>query len=231
MVLGLDCGHFLSPTGQCKSFNASADSYSHSEGCGMLLKCLRDAEAENDTILGVIRGIEVNQSGLAHSITYPHAATQAALFCRMLDKAGINPARVNVVEAHGTGTQAEDLNEVVSLRSVLMQGVDRSAVLHIGSIKANIGHLEAASGAAGLVNLLLMLRHKRIPRQISLRTLNPLIAPLEEDGVVIHRVDAEWVPSHVGMPRVALLNNFGAVGSNTAVLLEEYVKLILSSTI
>ncbi|KAJ7824060.1 thiolase-like protein, partial [Mycena olivaceomarginata] len=88
MVLGLDRGHFLSPTGQCKSFDASADGYSHSEGCGILLKCLRDAEAENDTILGVIRGVEVNQSGLAHSITYPHAATQAALFRRMLDKAG-----------------------------------------------------------------------------------------------------------------------------------------------
>jgi iterative type I PKS product template protein len=142
----------------------------------------------------------------------------------VLDKAGIDPAMVNVVEAHGTGTQAGDPNEVGSLRSVLMQGVDRGAALHIGSVKANIGHLEAASGAAGLAKLLLMLQHKRIPRQISLRTLNPLIAPLEEDGVVIDRVDAEWAPSHVGMPHVALLNNFGAAGSNTAVLLEEYVK-------
>ncbi|KAJ7304846.1 thiolase-like protein [Mycena albidolilacea] len=115
----LDHGHFLSPTGQCKSFDASTDGYSRSKGCGMLLKCLRDAEAENDTILGVIRSVEVNQSGLAHSITYPHAATQAALFCRVLNKAGINPAR----------------------------GVDCSAALHIGSVKANIGHLEAASGA------------------------------------------------------------------------------------
>ncbi|KAJ7794269.1 thiolase-like protein [Mycena olivaceomarginata] len=201
MFLGLDRGHFLSPTGQCKSFDASADGYSRSEGCGMLLKCLRDAEAENDTILGVIRGVEVNQT---------------ALFRRVLDKAGINPARVNV-EAHGTGMQAGDPNEVVSLRSVLMQGVDRSAALHIGSVKANIGHLEAASGAAGLANLALMLRHKHIPRQISLQTLNPLIAPLEEDGV-IDRVDAEWVPSHAGMLRVALLNNFGAAGANTAVL-------------
>lgn len=104
MFLGLDRGHFLSPTGQCKAFDASADGYSRSEGCGMfVLKRLSDALAENDHILGVIRGVEVNQSGKSHSITHPHAPTQAALFERTLRNAGIPADRVNVVEAHGTG--------------------------------------------------------------------------------------------------------------------------------
>ncbi|KAJ6526457.1 polyketide synthase [Mycena capillaripes] len=225
MFLGLDRGHFLSPTVQCKSFDASADGYSRSEGCGVfILKRLRDAIAENDNILGIIRGIEINQSGLAHSITYPHAATQAALFRKVLDASGIDPSRVNVVEAHGTGTQAGDPNELESLRSVLAVSRAANNPLHITSVKANIGHLEAASGAAGLAKLLLMLQYQLIPRQISFKNLNPLIAPLENDNIIINKTHAPWAPSHEGMTRVALLNNFGAAGSNTALVLEEHVK-------
>ncbi|KAK7014830.1 thiolase-like protein [Favolaschia claudopus] len=97
----------------------AADGYSRSEGCGVfVLKRLGDAITENDTIAGVIRGIEVNQSGLAHSIPFPHAPTQAALFSTVLDSAGIDASRVNVVEAHGSGTQAGHPNEVENLRSV-----------------------------------------------------------------------------------------------------------------
>ncbi|KAJ7206375.1 putative polyketide synthase [Mycena pura] len=225
MFLGLDRGHFLSPTGQCKAFDASADGYSRAEGCGIfILKRLRDAEAENDNILGIVRGIEVNQSGLAHSITYPHAATQAALFRKVLQNSGIDPTRVNVVEAHGTGTQAGDPNEMESLRSVLAPNRAPNNPLHITSVKANIGHLEAASGAAGLAKLLLMLQHRLIPRQISFQTLNPLMTPLEDDNTIIDQTQTPWLPSHAGMTRVALLNNFGAAGSNTALVLEEHVK-------
>ena len=223
MFLGLDRGHFLSATGQCKAFDASADGYSRSEGCGIfILKRLSDAIAENDRILGVIRGIEVNQSGLAHSITHPHAQTQAVLFKRVLESAGMSAERVNVVEAHGTGTQAGDPSELESIRSVFAYQQQRP--LHITSIKANIGHLEAASGAAGLAKLLLMLKHETIPRQISLTNLNPRIAPLEVDNTVIDRVNTPWTASQEGTTKVALLNNFGAAGSNTAVLLEEYPK-------
>ncbi|KAF8074125.1 putative polyketide synthase [Lyophyllum atratum] len=223
MFLGLDRGHFLSPTGQCKAFDASADGYSRSEGCGVfILKRLSDALAENDRILGVIRGIEVNQSGLAHSITHPHAPTQATLFRRVLENSNVDPLRVNVVEAHGTGTQAGDPNELESIRSVfaIRRSVDNP--LHITSVKANIGHLEAASGAAGLAKLLLMFQHKAIPRQISLKNLNPRIAPLNSDNTVIDTAHTHWGPSHVGMTRLALLNNFGAAGSNTALLIEEH---------
>ncbi|KAG6907234.1 Type I Iterative PKS [Tephrocybe rancida] len=225
MFLGLDRGHFLSPTGQCKSFDASADGYSRGEGCGVfVLKRLSDALAENDRILGVIRGIEVNQSGLAHSITHPHAPTQAALFQRVLQNSNIDPARVNVVEAHGTGTQAGDPNELESIRSVFSLRRSADNPLHITSIKANIGHLEAASGSAGLAKLLLMFQHQKIPLQISLKTLNPRIASLDSDHTIIDTVSVPWRPSSPGMTRIALLNNFGAAGSNSALLVEELLK-------
>lgn len=224
MFLGLDRGHFLSPTGQCKAFDASADGYSRSEGVGMfVLKRLSDAVAECDNILGVIRSIEVNQSGLAHSITHPHAPTQANLFRRVLETGGISAHRINVIEAHGTGTQAGDPNELESIRSVFACDRPASNPLHITSVKSNIGHLEAASGAAGLAKLLLMLRHKTIPPVISLKHLNPRIMNLTSDNTIIDTTQAVWTPSEEGTARVALLNNFGAAGSNTAMVVEEYL--------
>jgi len=187
-----------------------------------VLKRLADAVAENDNILGVIRGIEVNQSGLAHSITHPHAPTKANLFHRVLETADIDAHRINVVEAHGTGTQAGDPNELESIRSVLAQNRPSNNPLHITSVKSNIGHLEAASGAAGLAKLLLMLRRKSIPPVISLKNLNPRISDLTSDNTVIDTAMTAWMPSE-GKSRVALLNNFGAAGSNAAMIVEEYL--------
>ncbi|KAJ3928286.1 MAG: polyketide synthase [Lentinula lateritia] len=224
MFLGLDRGHFLSPTGQCRAFDAAADGYSRGEGCGLfVLKRLSDALAENDNIYGTIRGIEVNQSGLAHSITHPHAPTQVALFERVLRNAAIHPSRVNVVEAHGTGTQAGDINEIASIRQVFAANRTVQNPLHVTSIKGNIGHLEAASGAAGLAKLLLMLKHQTIPPQISFDKLNPSIEPLENDNTKILRRSSPWKPSYNGSSRMAFLNNFGASGSNVALVLEEHI--------
>jgi len=222
MMLGLDRAHFLSSTGQCKAFDASADGYSRSEGCGIfVLKRLSDAIAENDSILGVIRGVEVNQSGLAHSITHPHAPTQAILFRSLLENAGVEANRVSVIEAHGTGTQAGDPNELESIRSIFAIKRELGNPLHVTSVKANIGHLEAASGSAGLAKLLLMLKNRTIPRVVSLKNLNPLITPLASDNTIIDTVQTEW-KSFEGHTRMAMLNNFGAAGSNTAMLLEEF---------
>ncbi|KIK51473.1 polyketide synthase [Collybiopsis luxurians FD-317 M1] len=225
MTLGLDRAHFLSPTGQCKPFDISADGYSRSEGCGVfVLKRLSDAIRENDRILGVIRGVEVNQSGNAHSITHPHAPTQYSLFERLLNRSGVARSLVNVIEAHGTGTQAGDPSELESIRRTFAVKRTADNPLHITSVKANIGHLEAASGAAGLAKLLLMIRYQTIPRLISLETLNPTIAPLDSDHVSIARENMFWPPARKEMPRVALLNNFGAAGSNSALLIEEYTQ-------
>ena len=224
MFIGLDRGHFLSPSGQCKPFDASADGYCRGEGCGVfVLKRLSDAIGENDRILGVIRGIEVNQSGKAQSITHPHVSTQASLFKQLLSNSGVDANSVNVVEAHGTGTQAGDKNEMASIRQIL--AIDRlpNNPLYVTSIKANIGHLEAASGCASLAKVLLMLDRKVIPQQISLRTLNPGIMPLAVDNTVITTINVPWRQVQGGKPRTALVNNFGASGSNSAVLVEEHV--------
>lgn len=106
MYLGLSRAHFLSPTGSCRPFDTFADGYCRAEGCGVyILKRLSDAIAENDQVHGVIKGIEVNQSGNAHSITHPHSETQLQLYQRLLSATKIEPSTISVVEAHGTGTQ------------------------------------------------------------------------------------------------------------------------------
>lgn len=222
MYLGLDRAHFLSPTGQCKAFDKAADGYCRSEGCAaVVLKRLSDAVNENDNILGVIKGIAVNQSGLATSITHPHAPTQEKLFKKVLSKSGMRHEDVSVVEAHGTGTPAGDPNEVRGIRNVFCKGRSLGNPLHITSIKANIGHCEAASGVASLTKLLLMLKHKLVPPQSLLKELNPAIEDLATDGTVISTEPVDWTPQ-LGKRRTALLNNFGAAGSNAALLLQEY---------
>ncbi|KAI9508881.1 putative polyketide synthase [Russula earlei] len=224
MFLGLDRGHFLSPTGQCRVFDASANGYSRGEGCGLfVLKRLSDARVENDRILGVIRGVEVNQSGMARSITQPHVPTQIKLLQQLLERSGFAPEDVNVVEAHGTGTQTGDVGELESIRRVFSTNRSAENPLHVTSIKANIGHLEAASGAAGLAKLLLMLQHRKIPRLISLVNLNPRISELATDHTLIDTESRQWNLVREDFPRMALLNNFGAAGSNGALLLQEYV--------
>ncbi|KAI1746759.1 putative polyketide synthase [Xylaria castorea] len=223
MYLGLDRAHFLSPTGQCKAFDASADGYSRSEGCGMIvIKTMRDALAEGDRIHGIIKGIEVSQSGNAHSITHPHAPTQEQLFQKLLAKTTINPHQITVVETHGTGTQAGDPNEVASLRRVVCNSRHPQNLAHFTSIKANIGHCEAASGVAALAKVALMMKHETIPPQISLSTLNPRIQELGTDGAVIDLVATQWVQPNKE-PKLALINNFGAAGSNAAMILQEYI--------
>lgn len=130
-------------------------------------------------------------------------------------------SQITVVETHGTGTQAGDPNELISIRGALCKDRDPHNLIHFTSIKANIGHCEAASGGAALAKLLLMMKYGRIPPQISLKTLNRKIQKLGHDGSAIDRDGADWSrPS--SYPRLALLNNFGAAGSNGALLLQEY---------
>ncbi|KAH9952215.1 putative polyketide synthase [Amylocystis lapponica] len=222
MYIGLDRAHFLSPTGQCRPWDASADGYCRSEGCGMfVLKRLSDALAEKDRIWGVIRGVEINQSAKAESITQPHVPTQVQLFKKLISATGLHPTQIGVVEAHGTGTQAGDPTELESIRSVF--AVDRAPdnPLHITSVKANIGHAEAASGAASLAKLLLMMRKRTIPANISLHRLNPKIRDLSTDNIRIDSTAVSWDVRHAGDKRLALLNNFGAAGSNAALILGE----------
>ena len=191
-----------------------------------VFKRLSDAVAASDNILGVIRGTEVNQSSAAVSITRPHGPTQMALLKSLLRQSEVAPEEVNVVEAHGTGTQAGDPEEMRTLRDILSpsNGLRRGPTnaLTITGIKANIGHAEAASGAASLAKVLLMLRYRSIPPQINLEKLNPKIERLDKDFTCINTSGScvEWSPNASGS-RVALVNNFGAAGSNAALIVEE----------
>ena len=241
--VGLSKGRFLSLTGQCKPFDVSADGYARSEGCGLfVLKLLSSAVEENDRILGVIRGVELNQNHSSTSITRPDVKSQRLLFERLCARSGTNPSHVSVIEAHGTGTQVGDKCEMESVGLVFGSTerspfIDRgsttptSHLLHVGSVKANIGHLEAASGAAGLAKILLMFRHHKVPKLISFNTLNPELGreeELVERGIVFDRENAEWDPPG---KRIAVLNNFGAAGSNGALILEEYTAGVLPNTL
>ncbi|KAF5020202.1 hypothetical protein F66182_7767 [Fusarium sp. NRRL 66182] len=211
------------PSGNCKPFDAAADGYCRAEGCVLfVLKRLSDAVAEGDRIHGVIRNAQINQSGNSSSITHPHSPTQTDLLRRLLDQVNVDPASISVVEAHGTGTQAGDAREVETLKLVFSKNHSPKNPLIVSSIKGNIGHCEAASGAAGLAKLLLMLRENEIPMQAGLDNLNPTLGDLEGSGLVVPRRNLPWNKTR-GMPRRAVLNNFGAAGSNASLLLEEWV--------
>ena len=221
MYLGLSRGHFLNESGGCKPFDKNANGYCRAEGCGIfILKRLSDALAENDRIHGVIKGIEVNQSGNSHSITHPHSETQADLFRLVLARSHVDPSSVSVVEAHGTGTQAGDSEEVESLQKTFGEWHSATNPLIVSSIKGSIGHSEAASGSAALAKLLLMFRKKEITVQGGLVNLNPQLPHIDGKGLLVPRESGAWKhPS--SRPRRALLNNFGAAGSNAALILEE----------
>ena len=222
MYIGLDKGHFLSSTGGCKPFDASADGYARAEGSVVfVLKRLSDAITESDRIHGVIKDVVVNQSGNARSITHPDDETQVTLYRSLLHRTSVQPSSISVVEAHGTGTQAGDTREIAGLQNVFGKYHSEAHPLMVSSIKGNIGHCEAASGAAGLAKLLLMLRNGTIPKQASLTILNPRITELDEGCLKIPEVNQPW-PATKHIPRRAMLNNFGAAGSNAALLLEEH---------
>ncbi|KAK8091035.1 Type I Iterative PKS [Apiospora phragmitis] len=206
---------FLSPTGQCKPFNAVADGYCRADGCGLVvLKRLKDAVADGDYIWGVIAGVGTNQGGLSASLTVPDAMAQQALYKKVLVQAGLTGAQVTYVEAHGTGTQVGDPIEMSSIRSVFGSGSRQSKVT-VGSIKGNIGHAEPAAGVAGLLKVLTMLRNGKIPPQASYGTLNPKIPPLERDGLEIATRLRDWDAPF----RSALVNSYGAAGSNAALVI------------
>jgi acyl transferase domain-containing protein len=223
MYTGLARGHFLSTSGQCKPFDSAADGYCRAEGCGLVvLKKLSHALAENDTVYGVIRGIGVNQCGTAISITHPDHETQATLFRQVLETSKIRPESINVVEAHGTGTQAGDAAEVSSVTNVFGVRLAENP-LWMGTVKGNIGHAEAASGVAGLLKLLVMMQKKQIPPQASFSQLNPGLAKMMSHNIIVQEKLEDWRPVPSNTPRRAMLNNFGAAGSNAVLILEEHI--------
>ncbi len=209
--------HFLSPTGGSKPFSADADGYCRGEGGGLVvLKRLSDALRDNDHILGVIAGSAVNQNDNCVPITVPHTSSQGNLYERVTEQAGVTPTKVTFVEAHGTGTPVGDPIEMESIRRIF-GGPDREALLVVSSAKGNIGHLEGASGVAALIKAILQMENRLAPRQALFKTLNPKIPALEPDNLCIPTSNVELS----GDRMTACVNNYGAAGSNAALIILE----------
>ncbi|KAH6629968.1 polyketide synthase [Chaetomium sp. MPI-SDFR-AT-0129] len=217
----LAAASFLSPTGASRAFDAQGDGYCRGEGAGVIvLKPLAQALADGDVILGTILGTAVNQGSNCSPITVPDSAAQSELYSQALASGGVAPSDVTYVEAHGTGTPVGDPIECASIRSAL-GGAHRQQEVTIGSVKDVIGHTEAASGVAGCIKTLLMMQHGAIPKQPNFSRLNPKIPPLGPDKLAIATQRRPWEIVGGGK-RTALVNNYGAAGSNAAILLQEY---------
>ncbi|MFI5007887.1 MAG: type I polyketide synthase, partial [Solirubrobacterales bacterium] len=149
VTIGTSKARMLSPDGRCKTFDAGANGYVRGEGCGVVvLKRLSDALADGDPIRALIRGSAVNQDGRSSGLTVPNKLAQEAVIREALERGGVSPADVDYVEAHGTGTALGDPIEVRALAEVLKEGRPADRPFHLGSVKTNIGHLEAAAGVA-----------------------------------------------------------------------------------
>lgn len=224
---GLGNGHFLSKTGQCKVWDKDADGYCRADGVGsVVIKKLEDAEADNDNILAVVLSANTNHSADALSITQPHAGAQIDNYTRVLQKSGVNPLSLSYVELHGTGTQVGDAVESESVLRVFAPPGRRSKDnrLHLGAVKCNIGHGEAAAGISSLLKVLLMYQKNQIPKHIGIQPgseINPIIPnDLQKRNAGLAEGYTPW-PRPRGKSRLALVNSFGAHGGNTTLLLED----------
>jgi acyl transferase domain-containing protein/NADPH:quinone reductase-like Zn-dependent oxidoreductase/acyl carrier protein len=219
MTLALTKAHMMAPDGRCKAFDAAADGYVRGEGCGLVvLKRLSDALAAGDRVLAVIRGTAVNHDGRSNGLSAPNGPAQEAVIRAALADGGIAPADVSYVETHGTGTRLGDPIEIEALRTVLADGRPADRPLVVASVKTNIGHLESAAGIAGLIKVVLMLRHGRIPPHLHLKTVNPLLK-LEGSPLEIPTSMRDWPRG--AEPRRAGVSAFGFGGTNAHVIVEE----------
>lgn len=212
---------FLSPTGQCKSFDARGDGYCRGEGSGVVfLKKLSAALADGDQVLGVIASTSVLQNQNCTPITVPNSTSLDSLFRDVINRAGMKPSDISVVEAHGTGTPVGDPAEYDGIRRVL-GGSNRADKLSLTAVKGSIGHLEVASGVASLIKVLLMIHEAAVPPQASFQTINPDLNAKPGDNIVISTTIKPWTAP----VRAALINNYGASGSNASMVVMEPPKL------
>ncbi|KZN68930.1 hybrid non-ribosomal peptide synthetase/type I polyketide synthase [Pseudoalteromonas luteoviolacea] len=206
----------LARDGRCKTFSADANGYVRSEGVGcVLLKPLSQALQDNDVIYGVLKGSAVNQDGRSNGITAPNGRAQQDVIRAALDNAGVSPHQVQYVEAHGTGTELGDPIEVSALQQVYGDKREGEA-LKVGSVKANIGHLESAAGLAGLIKTLLCFSHQQIPPQRYIDKLNPHIA-WDKFSIKVPDALEAW-PTSSTDTALAGLSSFGFGGTNAHVI-------------
>ncbi len=211
--------HMLSPSGRCKAFDESADGFVRGEGCGfVVLKTLSQAQSDNDRILAVIRGTAVNQDGASSSLTAPNGPSQVNLMRQALANAGIQPESVSYVEAHGTGTALGDPIELQALGAVYGAAHTQEAPLHVGSVKTNVGHMEAAAGIGGLIKTVLAIQHGQIPPHLHLQHPTPHVQ-WQQLRLAVPRRLTEWEID--GKHRIAAVSAFGFSGTNAHVVVAE----------
>jgi acyl transferase domain-containing protein len=209
----------LARDGRCKVFDAAADGFVRGEGCGVLvIKRLSDAQTAGDRILAVIRGTAVNQDGPSSGLSVPNGLAQEAVIKEALANAGVEPQEVSYVEAHGTGTSLGDPIEVEALGRALAETDKRKVPLLIGSVKTNLGHLEAAAGVTGLIKVVLSLQHQAIPPHLHLQKLSEHIA-WDRYAIEVPTQLRRWEP--INGRRLAGVSSFGFSGTNAHVVLEE----------
>ena len=206
-------GGFLSPDGRCRVFDANANGYVRSEGCGLvLLKRYEDALRDHDSILAIIAGSAINQDGASNGLTAPNGQSQIACYQAALENAAISANEVGFIEAHGSGTQLGDAIEMQSIQQVYDQ--NRRDPFYVGAVKSVIGHCESAAGIAGLIKTIGVLNHKMIPPNLHYETPNPNIS---------------FVSSHVALPKkpivfdgkYAAVSSFGIAGTNVHMILSK----------
>ncbi len=209
----------LASDGRCKTFDADADGYVRGEGCGIVvLKRLSEALGDGDRILAVLRGSAINHGGRSNGLTAPVGYAQQAVIREALRDARVTPSQVSYVETHGTGTSLGDPIEVEALKAVLMEGRSSKQLCALGSVKTNIGHLEAAAGIAGLIKVVLSLQHGEIPPHLHLRKINPHI-PLDDTPFFIPTKRHPW-PAGLER-RFAGVSSFGFGGANAHMIVGE----------
>lgn len=214
--INLSQARMISADGRCKTFDAAADGYGRGEGgATLILKRLEDAVADGNRVLAVVRGSAVRHDGRSSSITAPNGRSQRAVIKEALTDAGISPDEVSYIEAHGTGTPLGDPIEMAAIQDVFTTGSRRRTPLFVGSVKTNVGHLEAAAGMAGLVKVILSFEYGGIPAHLHLRTLNPQINL--DDGLVRIPTRLEPWPRAT---RIAGISSFGLSGTNAHAVLE-----------
>lgn len=211
----------LSPEGRCKTFDAGADGYVRSEGCGVVvLKRLSDAQRDGDRVLAVVRGSAVNQDGASSGQTVPNGPAQQELMRKALATSKLDPADVDYIEAHGTGTGLGDPIELDALSAVYGDRKD-SAPLILGSVKTNLGHLESAAGVTGFIKTVLSVAHGHIPKQLHFTALTPKAGPGAANFTIAAQ-PMDW-PT-VTRPRRAAVSSFGVSGTNAHVVVEQAPK-------
>ncbi|GLU33281.1 hypothetical protein Busp01_31230 [Trinickia caryophylli] len=208
----------MSPSGNCRPFDAAADGYIRGEGGGVIvMKRFEDALEHGDRIDALLAGSAINSDGASNGLTAPNGAAQEAVIRHAMARAGTRPEEVAYVEAHGTGTSLGDPIELTALRNVYTRSIAREKPILVGSVKAQVGHLEAAAGMAGIIKAILILRHRYIPAQVNFATPNPRF---QWDGAQLD------IPRH-GRPlegdnAMVGVSGFGITGTNVHLILSSH---------